>query len=118
MTGYRQHSFDPNAYEQPGPPLRPYNWVQWTGVALLVAALLIYAVYFAGRAGLIAEQLDSAAPGIGLGLAGVGLINSRRQPSTDPAPELAAARKRWLIVTGLVCALVLGAAAFIEFQGA
>ena len=26
MSGYREHSFDPNAYEQPGRPLKPYNW--------------------------------------------------------------------------------------------
>ena len=51
MSGYREHSFDPNAYEQPGRPLQPYNWVQWTGVAIGVLGLAIIALGLLGRLG-------------------------------------------------------------------
>ena len=61
MTGYREHSFDPNAYEQPGPPLKPYNWLQWSGVAVVIAgAAVIFAEWF-GKLGWIPRWIEDAA---------------------------------------------------------
>lgn len=118
MSGYRQHSFDPNAWEQPGPPLRPFNWVQWTGVALGTIGIAFQLVYFAGRLGWIPPLIDQSSPTFVLVILGVVLINSRRQPAHDPAPELADARKRWLIVTAFVRAAILGFAAALDLLGA
>jgi len=118
MSGYRQHSYDPNAYERLGPPLRPYNRWQWLGVVLILASLAINIVYFAGRLGWISPLLDGSAGAVGLLLPGILLINSRRHPATDLAPELAPARKRLLIITVAICAAILGVAAAIDLTGA
>jgi hypothetical protein len=118
MSGYRVHSFDPNAYEQPGPPMRPYNWVQWTGVGLIVFSLAGLGAYLAGRVGLLPEWIDSAFPLFMLAPLGSVLVNSRRQPATSVGPEQREKNRKVLIITIAICAVVLGAAAFIEFQGA
>ena len=75
--GYRQHSFDPNAYEQQGKPLRPFNWVQWSGVAAAIVGLAIDAVYFAGKLGWSKAPLDSPSLAMPFILLGVVLVNSR-----------------------------------------
>jgi hypothetical protein len=118
MSGYRQSSYDPNAYPRYGKPLRPYNWAQWLGVVFAVLGVLGYFAWAAEKLGWIAIGLKEPAPFISLPLIGVALINSRREELDDPAPELAAARKRWLIITIAICAAILGAAAAIEFKGA
>ena len=118
MSGYREHSYDPNASPRYGKPLRPFNWVQWTGVALGVVGLALYAAYFAGRFGWFRQELDSPMLGFAFLMFGVVLVNSRREQSYDPAPELAPARKRWMILTLVIVAAVLGAALVIEFSGA
>lgn len=113
--GYRQSSFDPNAYERQGPPLRPFNWVQWTGVAVMALGLMIELAYLASRLGWIPLHLKSAAPLPGFLVIGMVMINSRRQPYVDPAPELAAARKRWTLITVAICTAILGTALIIQF---
>ncbi len=118
MSGYRQHSFDPNAFEQPGRPLRPFNWVQWTGFALAMVGLAINLVYFAGRLGWIAPLLDSTSPAFLLLIVGAVLINSRREPSTLEDSEQLRKNRKVLFITLGVCAVVLGIAAAIEFTGA
>lgn len=119
MIGYRDRSgFDPGAYERTDPPLRPFNWVQWTGVGFVVLANAGLIAYFAGRAGLIPEWIDSPVPVIVLAPLGSVLVNSRRRPSYDPAPELASARKRWLIIIVGLCFVVFGAAIALDFTGA
>ena len=118
MSGYRQSSYDPNAYQRYGKPLRPYNWAQWTGVALALLGVLGYFAYAADRLGWISIGFDEPAPFISLPLIGVALINSRREELPDEAPELASARRKWLIITIAICAAILGAAAAIEFTGA
>src|SRR4051794_21388985 len=98
MPGYRDTSnYDPYASPRYGKPLRPYNWVQWTGVVCMLVGIAIDVLYFAGRLGWMAK---SVAPTIALPpiIAGAMLVNSRREELTDLAPELAAARKRWLII--------------------
>jgi hypothetical protein len=117
MAGYREHSFDPSATTSYGRPLRPFNWVQWTGVAFAVASIAINVAFLAGEAGWIPKAIGSPAIATGPLLVGVALINSRREPITDPAPELAAARRKWLIITVAVCAAILGAATVIAFKG-
>ena len=118
MTGYRDTStYEPfgTAY---GRPLRPFNWVQWTGVALVAVGLAIDLAYFAGRLGWIREPLDTPTLAIVPLIVGVSLVNSRREELNDPAPELAQARKRWLIIIAAVCAVILGVAAIIDLKGA
>ncbi|WP_310467868.1 hypothetical protein [Sphingomonas sp.] len=118
MSGYRQHGFDPNAQEQPGPPLRPYNSVQWTGVALAAAGLTLSTLDIGRQFGLLPRVIDDPSPwSFILLLLGVALIYSRRHPATDIAPELAAARRRWLIIVVTICAAILGIAAAIDLQG-
>ncbi|MEO6360186.1 MAG: hypothetical protein ABIO43_06395 [Sphingomicrobium sp.] len=118
MSGYREHGFDPNPYERQGPARRPFNWVQWVGLALAMLAAAIYLVYAAGRAGWMPALIDSPMPVASLTVLAVALINSRRNQPVDLAPELAAARRRWMIITLAICTVVLGAAVAIEFTGA
>ena len=117
MTGYREHGFDPNAYEQPGPALKPYNWVQWTGVVFGLIGVGIYLVHFAGRFGWIPQWIDEPSPAFVLPLIGVALINSRRAPPTQVGEEQLAKNRRVLLITAAVCAAILGAALVIEFAG-
>ena len=44
MTGYREHSFDPNAYEQPGRPMRPFRQLAKNRRVLLIAILACAAI--------------------------------------------------------------------------
>jgi hypothetical protein len=119
MTGYREHSFDPNAYEQPGPPLKPYNWVQWTGVVIGVLGMALITLGLLGRLGLIPAWLDGApAASFVLPLIGVALINSRREPGTQAGSEQLQRNRKVLLITVGVLAAVLGAAVAIEFSGA
>ncbi|MGE5562406.1 MAG: hypothetical protein ACM3ZV_03770 [Bacillota bacterium] len=117
MSGYRQHSFDPYAGGDYGPPLRPYNWVQWTGAGFGVAGAALSVYYFLGEAGAVPKILDSVLPASAMVLLGAALINSRRQPI---APEQAARqRRRALIVAAVaIAAFAIGFAAVIYFKGA
>jgi hypothetical protein len=119
MTGYRQSNFDPNAaWGEQGPPLRPFNWVQWTGVGFVFLGVLGYLLYFADKFGWIDIGLHDAVPFISLPLIGAALINSRRQPIS---PEQAAAnRRRALIVAavGVVACIVSAAITILIFKGA
>ena len=118
MSGYRQSSYDPHAYEQPGRPMRPYNWVQWTGVALIVASIATLLLYFAGRADWIAPLVKEVQPSTALAIFGSILINSRREPGTQVGEEQLRRNRKVLIITILVCSLIIGAAVAIEFSGA
>ena len=114
MSGYREHSFDPNAgFEQSRRPMRPYDWVQWTGVGFEVAGLAAFLAYGASRMGWIPKLMESPTPVIGLCLIGTLLINSRQEPAQDIAP----AQKRWMIVLTIVCIAIIGAATVIAFLG-
>ena len=94
MSGYRDTStFDPYGQTNYGRPLRPFNWVQWTGVALELLGVAIYVAYVLGKFGWIPQIFSSLVFGIVPLFLGITLINSRREERTDPAPELAAARR-------------------------
>ena len=119
MSGYRQSSFDPNAGEQAGRPMRPFNWVQWTGVGFAVASLAVDGVFFAGQLGWIRPVIDN--PGIATVLIApaIVLINSRRQPLVDPADREQRDRNRkMLLIAVLVLTAILGAVLVIQFSGA
>ena len=118
MSGYREHSFDPNAYEQPGRPLRPYNWVQWTGVAFAAVGLIAYLLYLADRLGWVALGLGNASPLFVLPLIGISLINSRREPGTQVGSQQLEKNRRTLLITAVVLAVILGAVAIIDLSGA
>jgi alkylated DNA repair dioxygenase AlkB len=120
MAGYREHSFDPGHWEPMGPPLKPYNWVQWTGVgfALLGAAICLY--FLLGRAGLV-PPIDSPMPGALLPLIGVSLINSRRAeiPEEKRAEYREKQRRRtYIALSAAAAAAVIGFAAAYLSHGA
>ena len=118
MAGYRDTStYDPYASPRYGRPLRPFNWVQWTGVAFDVIGLGLYLVYFAGQFGWIAQKLSSPMLGFPFIMLAIPMINSRREEVPDLAPELAAARKRWLIIIVAIAAVILGIATIFALKG-
>lgn len=108
MSGYRdQTGYDPYAYERPGPPLRPYNWVQWIGVAFIVIGALYAIVYLLGQAGLVALHLKSVQPFATFPLVGMLLVNSRREAGTPMGTaELARSRRILLITVGIGLAIL------------
>ena len=109
MSGYRQSSFDPDAYEQPGAPLKPYNWVQWLGVALEVAGFALFLAHVAGQVGWIAE-FEAGRFGFLPMILGLALINSRRGPGIPVGREQLDRNKRMLVVTLAVLALIFALA--------
>ena len=91
--------------------------MQWTGVGSGLLGVALYLAYFAGRVGWIAQLLDSPMIGFPFLILGIMLVNSRRETIPDPAPELAAARKRWMIIILTLCALIFGVAIALELTG-
>ena len=119
MSGYRDRSgYDPYAYERPGRPLRPYNWVQWIGVALIVAGIVALLAYFAGEAGWIPPLVKQVQLSTALAIVGSLLVNSRREPGTPVDEEQRRRNRKVLLITILGCAVIFGAALIIDFQGA
>ncbi|RST29995.1 hypothetical protein HMF7854_03495 [Sphingomonas ginkgonis] len=116
---YRQSSYDPLAATVQGKPLRPFNWVQWTGVALFVVGVALFLAQLAGAAGLPAFAAFRKAPGVFPMLIGQLLVYSRREelPRLDTEEQRAKNRKA-IALTTLVVAAVLTAAAFISLKGA
>lgn len=118
MSGYRQSSFDPDAFEQPGRPLRPYNMVQWAGVALGTVGLGLFLLHYAGRLGWIDSIVERSSAGFIPTIIGVALINSRREAPSLVTGEQLAGNRRTLVITLIVVAAMLGVAALIDLQGA
>jgi hypothetical protein len=110
MTGYRQHGFDPNAYQDPGRPMRPFNWVQWTGVGVIAVCCALELIYFAGRFGWIEPLFEKSPRAFLFVIVGLVMINSRREPPRDVAPELAAERRRWLLIVIVASVTIVGLA--------
>jgi len=118
--GYRDRtSFDPNAYERPGPPLKPYNWVQWTGVAVMLVGGALLVASLLGLIGWVPQWMEEFSPApFMLMVIGMLLINSRRQPGTEiVGPEQLAKNRKLLLITVAICAAILGGALVIEFSG-
>lgn len=119
MSGYRQHSFDPMAGNDLGRPIRPYNTVQWFGVVLQLLSLCVYGYHFAAKADWVADPgFETIMFGLPLLIVGMVLVYSRREDEHDLAPELAAARRRWLIIITVLCVALIAVAAAIELLGA
>ena len=112
MPGYRQHGFDPGHWEPMGPPLKPYNWVQWTGVAFAALGIVGYLAYAADRLGWISLGLGSPAPFISLPLIGVALLNSRREELTEEKRDEYREKLRRRTYIALAVALVAAAIGF------
>ena len=118
MTGYRQSSFDPNAYEQPGAPLRPFNAFQWLGVVIASLGVLLFLVQVAGRFGWLPDWFgDVSSSAVMLTLIGTLFINSRRERGTQVGTEQLEKNRRVLLVTVAILAAVLGATLVIIFAG-
>lgn len=117
MTGYREHSFDPYGSPNYGRPLRPFNWVQWTGVGFELVGVATYVAFIFGAFGWTRQLFSTPAFGMAPLFLGISLINSRREERTDPAPELAAARRKWLAIVVAVCAVILGIATIFAMKG-
>ena len=119
MAGYREHSFDPNAAPPGsyGPPMRPFNWLQWIGVALIVLGIGADLLFLAASAHLVPLNIKSPMLGTSPLVVGIVLINSRRQQVTDPAPELAADRRKWMAIVLAICAVVLGIGTIFAMNG-
>ena len=97
MSGYRQHSYDPNAGWEDPRPLKPYDLWQWTGVAALAAAVLalLAAIFFETLRDWM--HLAWMRGGAGFMIAGGGLllVRYRREPTEDePNPERRERRRR------------------------
>ena len=119
MSGYRQSSYDPEAYQAMGKPLRPFNWMQWTGVAFQIVGFALFLEDIAERIGWLPPLLDlpSITP-LMLLLIGMTLINSRRGPATDVTPEQRADNRRMLILTVILSFAILGVALIFDLTGA
>ena len=117
MSGYREHGFVPNSYEQPGRPLRPFNWVQWSGVGLMAFGLALDLLYFAGRFGWTKDGAASPAMALGPMFVGIALINSRREPGTLVTDEQRARNRKVLLITVAILAVLGAALLVIEFSG-
>lgn len=108
MTGYRQSSFDPNAgSSDTGPPLKPYNWVQWTGVAIVCVGAAGCFYFLLEKAGVVPKLTDDAMPFAILPIIGTTLVNSRRAPGQAHDAE-ALRRRRTLAITLAIVAVILG----------
>ena len=119
MSGYRQHGYDPHAYEQPGAPLKPYNMVQWSGVAIGGVGMVLITLDVLAKLGWTPRWIDDLSPApFVLLIAGLVLVNSRREPSALVGSEQLAKNRRTLLITAAICAVILGAALVIEFSGA
>jgi len=111
MAGYREHSFDPNAGGDYGPPLRPFNKWQWVGVAVGSIGVLAMLAALAGSFHLIrADTKDWVPVATSFCALGSVLINSRRQPGGFTSETR---RKRMVIVA--VGFMVFAAAAITIF---
>jgi len=114
---YRQSSYEPNRWEPQGPPARPYNGVQWTGVAIAVFGAAGCVYYLLGKAGLVPKLLDDATPFAVLPIIGATLVSSRRQ---SISPEQAARQRRRALIVAAVAlaAVIVGLAIIFLVKGA
>ncbi len=118
MSGYRQHSFDPNAGGDYGRPLRPFNGWQWLGVAFIVIGAAVFLAVTASKLGWIGPGLkDSFPAATSLLLIGTLFVNSRRERLT---PEDSAGKRRQALIALAVAliACAVGAALILYFKGA
>ena len=117
MSGYRQSNYDPRAGGDYGPPLRPFNWVQWSGVGFIAVGVTVLLATIAGSFGLFDRSAATDMLPLGTTFAALGtvLINSRRAPGTLSAET----KRRRTIILGVAVALSAVTAALVYLlQGA
>ena len=107
MSGYRDRtSFDPNAGGDYGPPLRPFNKWQWTGVGFILFGVAAMLAALVARFGMIHVDTKDWLPMAAMFSAvGSSLVNSRRQPGRLRSETR---RKRMVILAGVL--MLFGAA--------
>ena len=116
---YRVDNFDLNEPQELGRPLRPFNWVQWSGVGLATLGGLAILAYFGGKLGWIPHWIDEPTPGPFMAMmVGSLLINSRREPLPGVSEEQLRRNRKMLLITVAILAAVFGAVLVIEFSGA
>jgi len=106
---YRQSSYQPLAYDLQGPPLRPFDGKQKIGVAMVAAALLVFAYSLVSETGLVPPIHASTVPAAPLSLIGMLLIHSRRRvipPEEQDAFRAKQRRDTWLGL-GLATVVIL-----------
>jgi hypothetical protein len=115
MTGYREHSFDPDG-GLGRPPLRPFTPIQWIGLSILVLGALALLVYILGRTGVIPKVIDDPIPLASLMPLGAVLLNARRQ--TAPCnPEALRRRRMIVVILAVVIAVAAAVLAFLLARG-
>ena len=112
MPGYRQHGFDPGHWEPQGPPLKPYNWVQWTGVGMVSLGGVAYLALIADKLGWIHIGFHDVAGFVTLPMMGVLLINSRREELPEEKRDEYREKLRRRTYIALAVALVAAAIGF------
>jgi hypothetical protein len=117
VSGYRESSFDPSAGGDYGPPLRPFNRVQWTGVGFIAFGVGLMLAAVAGTLGLFARRAGADMLPMGTTFAALGtvLINSRRSPASLSADTR---RRRTVIFAVALAVGAITAGAIIYFKGA
>jgi hypothetical protein len=112
-VSYRQHRYDPFAASTPGRPLRPFNGVQWLGVAFETLAILWLLLHAAQQFGwLVLTWEVEVQPATLFALLGMPFINSRREADTPiEDEEQRRLNRKWLLwtaaLTGLVAAILM-----------
>ena len=116
MAGYRDtSSYDPYAGGDYGPPLRPYNWVQWVGVAFIAVGTIWALAFLLGQAGVIPKILGkSPQPFTTFPLIGVVLVNSRRRPLGSAEEAQRRRNYRAMLITVAIVAPILIVAALVS----
>lgn len=105
---YRQHSFDPSAQTVPGKPLRPFNWVQWVGVAMETFAIVWLVLFTAAKLGWAPWGELDMFPATVPAILGAALINSRREPDRVMGTEEMTRNRNWLLWGIAILACVAG----------
>jgi hypothetical protein len=119
MSGYRgRQSFDPNSGGDYGRPMRPFNWVQWTGVALGAIGVIFALAFLLGEMGILPKlPAGSPQPFFSLPVIGMLLVNSRREPGPVVEEEQRQRNQRVLLITTLIVVPILIAAAAFSLLG-
>ena len=114
MSGYREHSFDPNTGAEALP--NPLTWVQRIGIACLFVGAAVIFAFLGGRFGLIPKWIDSPIIGTLIVVAAGPLIGAgaRRAPLTPDMKR----RRLTIMMLALAVAIIAAAVAFVIAKGA
>ncbi|WP_114227708.1 MULTISPECIES: hypothetical protein [Sphingomonas] len=109
---YRQSTYDPLAPAANGPPLKPFNWVQWCGVAMAALGVVGSLLWLGAVTGLVpAWGKDFVRFGL-IGTFGIILINTRR---ADVPPEERVAYRAKQRRQSIIMLVIIGVASVAAF---